>query len=166
MVQKTYMVHMFEKRTRTNVQISLTPFRLERFEIDLWIRNWLFTKKNFSNHKILKKIAKIRPKFNQNIIIFVSDSKADINYSHGILEYIWSTAPTVLTLSQTINKSHLNDISGPVYSVDSILIPPIKSRLRLTFYPHPHQESFTLAGSKTLQTGVNSLPQRKLTLKG
>ena len=53
MVQKTYMVHMFEKRTRTNVQISLTPFRLERFEIDLWIRNWLCTK-NFSNHKILK----------------------------------------------------------------------------------------------------------------
>ena len=51
---KTYMVHMFKKRIRTNVQISLTPFRLERFEIDLWIRNWLFTKKNYSNHKILK----------------------------------------------------------------------------------------------------------------
>ena len=47
---KTYM---FEKRTRTNkiVQITLTPFRLERFEIDLWIRNWLFTKKTFQTTK-------------------------------------------------------------------------------------------------------------------
>ena len=44
---------MFEKRTRTNkiVQITLTPFRLERFEIDLWIRNWLFTKKTFQTTK-------------------------------------------------------------------------------------------------------------------
>ena len=45
-------IHMLAKcrcTNKCNKKISLTLFRLECFEIDLWIRNWLFTKK-LKNH--------------------------------------------------------------------------------------------------------------------